>query len=383
MVSPSNAPSVADTDEHLVAAEAASDDGLVAGELAQPQGEPCASCGCPVEPNDKFCPACGAPHVVAEAEEKKQTAETTVKKYFHCKTCGANVAIDPQELSYVCPFCDSTYVVEYSPEVTGRQLPEFVIPFRVSPEDAMQKFREWIKGNAWYRPGDLKMAQIEDKLRGVYLPFWSFSMLAQSRWKASIGEYWYETETYTTMENGKMVTKTRRVQRTEWWPLDGNHHQYYSGYMISASKGLSQADADRIKPFSALAAKRYEPYYLAGWAAEEYQMSVEEAKQVCYQEFYREEQSNIKRFLPGDTSRDLEVHTNFSYENSDLYLLPIYLLTYRYNDKVYRFLVNGQNGLINGDKPLSWTRIGLAIGGGIALLILFVLFVLMLSYLFK
>ncbi|GAA4423823.1 zinc ribbon domain-containing protein [Bremerella cremea] len=372
-------PEVADHEDSLIASEVVSHDELVAAEIAQPHGEPCSSCGCPIEPGDKFCPACGAPHQVTVAEEKKTPDDVALKKYFHCQTCGANVSIDPQELSYVCPFCDSTYVVEYSPDVSGRQLPEFVIPFRVTQEMAMEKFRAWIKGNAWYRPGDLHMAEIEDKLRGVYLPFWSFSMLAQSIWNASIGEYWYETETYTTMENGKMVTKTRRVQRTEWWPLSGKHHQYYSGYMISASKGLSQADADRIKPFSPLAAKRYQPYFLAGWAAEEYQMEIEDAKKICYEEFYRRERGNITRFLPGDTSREVNVHTEFSFEHSDLYLLPIYLLTYRYKDQVYRFLVNGQTGLINGDKPVSWTRIGAAIGAGVFAVVAIIILVMLLS----
>ena len=32
-------------------------------------------------------------------------------------------------------------------------------------------------------------------------------------------------------------------------------------------------------------------------------------------------------------------------------LLPIYLLTYRYRDKIYRFLINGQTGKMAGDKP--------------------------------
>lgn len=364
-----------DTDEEpLIQAEVPSDDPLVDAEVLQPQGEPCESCGCPVDPNDQFCPACGTPHEV----KAKETPET-LKKYFHCETCGANVSIEARELSYVCPFCDSTYVVEYAPDRRGRQLPEFVIAFRITPDEAMQRFRRWIKENSWYRPGDLHLSKIEDRLRGVYLPFWSFSMLAQSRWSASIGEYWYKTETYTTFENGKSVTKTRRVRKTEWWPLSGRHHKYYSGYMISASRGLKQEDADRIKPFSLLAAKRYQPYFLAGWAAEEYSVEIEEAKQICHQEFYRRERSNITGFLPGDTSRNLQVQTEFSHENSDLYMLPIYLLTYRYHDQIYRFLVNGQTGRIAGDKPVSWTRIGIATAVGIAVVVLVGLAIFMLA----
>ena len=366
------------TNEELIAAEAVSAEGLVASEVVPPQGEPCPSCGCPLEPDDHFCPACGTPHEVI-AQVTQPSPEPELKKYFHCETCGANVSIEAKELSYVCPFCDSTYVVQYSPDSTGRQLPEFVIPFRVTPQQAMEKFRHWIRQNDWYRPGDLHASRIEDKLRGVYLPFWSFSMLAQSDWSATIGEYWYKTETYTTMENGKLVTKTRRVRETEWWPLRGRHHQYYSGYMVSASRGLKQTDADRIKPFSVLAAKRYEPYFLAGWAAEEYSVEIEEAQTICREAFYQWERSNVAAFLPGDTSREVAVQTEFSHENSDLYMLPIYLLTYRYQDQIYRFLVNGQNGTVAGDKPVSWKRIWAAIGVGAAIVAVLLLIILFLA----
>ena len=126
---------------------------------------------------------------------------------------------------------------------------------------------------------------------------------------------------------------------------------------MSGSSGLSQRDAERIKPFNLPALKRYEPYYLAGWFAEEYSVSRDESLAICQQEFYRREQNNVAGFLPGDTHRGLQVSTEFNDINSDLCLLPVYVLSYRYRDKLYRFLINGQTGKCAGDKPLSWKRI--------------------------
>lgn len=285
------------------------------------------------------------------------------QKFLRCENCGAEVAIDPDQRSYTCTFCDSNYVVEFTPDLSRRQTPEFVIGFAITPEQAMERFRQWLGRNPWFRPSDLKSSTIADKLKGVYLPFWSFSMLARSRWSAAIGEHWYRTETYTTRENGKTVTKTRRVQETEWWNLSGRHHQYYSGYLISGSRGLSQPDAMRIQPFHLAALKRYEPYFLAGWMSEEYSVEREAAVEVCKNEFFCREQNNIQAFLPGDTSRDLRVETSFDDVNSDLILLPIYLLSYRYRDKLYRFMMNGQTGKVAGNKPVSWIKIMLAVVG--------------------
>lgn len=325
----------------------------------------CEQCGGPVETMDRFCGACGAEQPVMAT-----VIESPVRqKFLRCENCGAEVAIDPDQRSYTCTFCDSNYVVEFTPDQSHRQAPEFVIGFAITPEQAMERFRQWLGRSAWFRPSDLKYSSIADKLKGVYLPFWSFSMLARSRWAVSIGEHWYRTETYTTVENGKTVTKTRTVQETEWWNLDGQHHQYYSGYLISGSRGLGQTDAVQIQPFHLAAAKRYEPYFLAGWLSEEYSIEREAALEVSQKAFFRREHDNIEAFLPGDTFRDLHVETSFEEVNSDLVLLPVYLLNYRYRNKLYRFLMNGQTGKVAGSKPMSWQKVVLTVLGAVVLAI--------------
>lgn len=360
-------------------ADVSDDPDLVDSNIAPPHGIPCTACGCPIEPLDKFCPACGTSAVV-EATVVTDTPEPPEQKHFRCENCGSEVATDPEQRSYVCPFCDSTYVVEFSPIQTNRQDPEFVIGFSVTADDAREMFGKWIRENGWFQPGDLKDQASLEKLKGVYLPFWSFSMLAESEWSANIGEYWYRTETYTTRDSkGRTVTKTRRVRETEWWPLDGRHHRYYSGFMVSASRGLPQRDAESIKPFNLPALKRYEPFYLAGWLCEEYSVEKDQALGVCQQEFHRREQSNITQFLPGDTSRSLQVSTIFSNVNSDLCLLPIYILSYHYGEEVYRFLVNGQTGKHAGTKPTSQKRVWGAIGAVAALVLLIVAVVMLLA----
>jgi len=365
----------------------------VDAESHAPTGTPCDACGTPIESLDKFCPACGTtnPRYTPPARGAAATTQRPIEaelvvvdepaqKHFRCDNCGSEMTADPQQRSYVCPFCDSTYVVEFSPNLTGRQRPEFVIGFTITPEQALAEFHKWLRQNSWFRPGDLAQAKIADRLKGIYLPFWSFSMLAQSTWRASIGEYWYRTETYTTTDSkGNRVTRTRQVRETEWFPLAGRHHRYYSGYLVSGSKGLPQGQAQRVMPFQLPALKRYEPYFLAGWLSEEYSVEREQALQLCQQEFYQREQQNIAAFLPGDTHSGLEASTTFDHINSDLILLPVYLLTYRYQDKLYRFLLNGQTGKMEGDKPVSWHRIGTVIGVCLAVIALIALIVWLLS----
>ncbi len=338
--------------------------------VAAPRGVPCRACGCPVEPGDRFCPACGTSQAVPAAHVEQESQSL----FFRCQNCGSEMRADPRQRSYICPFCDSTYVVEFSPAATGRQPPEFVIGFAVTPDQARDKFFEWIRRNAWFRPRDLRTAHVAEKQRGIYLPFWTFSMLAESQWVAQIGEYWYRTETYVTTDSkGNRVSRTRQVRETQWWPLSGRRHRFYSGYLVSGSRGLPQREADKLLPFQLPALKRYQPYFLAGWLCEEYSVARDDALAICQQEFLRREQAAVAAFMPGDEHRVLDVRTQFSQVNSDLCLLPVYLLTYRYKDRLYRFLINGQTGKVAGEKPVSWARVCVAIGGGVAALVVLAL----------
>lgn len=350
---------------------------IIDAEIAAPAGLPCPACGTPIEPLDKFCPACGTTNPAAGARPGTAAAgDSPLTRHLQCKGCGAQIATDLTQRSFVCPFCDSTVVVEYAPDLTGRQSPEFVIGFTVTPEQAQARFKAWLRENHWFRPGDLSTASVADKMRGIYLPFWSFSMLIQSQWQAQIGEYWYRTETYTTTDSkGRVTTHTRQVRETEWWPLAGRHHRYYSGYLVSGSRGLPQREALGIQPFQLPALRRYEAWYLAGWLAEEYSIARDEALALCRQEFQRQENANVAAFLPGDTHSGLAVQSQFSQINSDLCLLPIYIVSYRYRDKLYRFLLNGQTGKMAGDKPLSTTRITIAVCIILAIILLIALFI--------
>ena len=379
-------------DREIVQAQLVDDDGFphvveaeLVSETSQPHvGPPCPACGAPREGNNKFCVACGTPLETPQtpgvvAGESGSSATALPKHTFQCKNCGSEVATSVDQRSYICPFCDSSYVVEL-PKERGRQRPEFVIGFAITSADAKQKFFDWIKSNSWFRPGDLAQKAIAEKQRGVYLPFWHFSMQAHSHWSANIGEYWYRTETYTTRDsNGKTVTRTRQVQETEWFPLRGQHHRYYYGYLVPATKGISREEARDIQPFQLSALARYRPYYLAGWMAEEYSIAMDAAMEQCKAEFERRQQNEVQRFLPGDTSSGLSVQTEFDVGGSDLILLPVHVLSYRYHDTLYHFLVNGQTGKVVGTKPVSAARITTAIVVALLMIAIIVVTVLLLN----
>ena len=377
---------------------------------------PCYACGTPRQIGSRFCVSCGIPFETPnqfgpdgnsiqaipaqKADRSARTAngplpESTemsshggisvesqdmdpnaALRSFRCESCGSEVDVPGDQRSLRCPFCDSAYVAELPLEQRTCQRPEFIIGFEVSREKALDLFFQWIGKNSFFRPGDLVRKAATEKQQGVYIPFWHFSMIAMSQWSAQIGEHWYRTETYTVKNaEGKSETRTRTVQETEWWPLSGVYRKYYSGYMVSASKGLPQQEALAIQPYRLNTMMRYRPMYLAGWLSEEYSISREVALATTQQEFRNRERNAISRFLPGDVQSGLSVETDLEVGGSDLVLLPVHVLSYRYGDRVYRFLVNGQTGKMVGEKPWSGSRIALFVFAIILLIVVAVVLI--------
>ena len=42
-------------------------------------------------------------------------------------------------------------------------------------------------------------------------------------------------------------------------------------------------------------------------------------------------------------------------------LFPVWIASYRYKDKVYHFLINGQTGEVQGEAPISWIKVALVV----------------------
>ncbi|MFO0960803.1 MAG: hypothetical protein U0800_25765 [Isosphaeraceae bacterium] len=171
-------------------------------EVHAPPSQRCPSCTGPIESVDAFCPSCGAALKPAgaprgEAPAEAPPVEATLKRAFRCESCGAQVHCEPDSRSTACPFCAAPYVLEIDPSTTGQQDPEFVLGFAVAPDEAEKIYRQWVAHGGIFRPGDLAARAQADGLKGIYLPFWSFSCRADSTWSARIGEHWYRTVTYT------------------------------------------------------------------------------------------------------------------------------------------------------------------------------------------
>lgn len=277
-------------------------------------------------------------------------------KTFHCNGCGANTAVEPGTTRFVCPFCASENVNAEAHESRVVR-PAGVLPFLIAKPQAMDKFKEWIR-KGFFAPNNLKRLAKLDGLRSVYLPFWTYDADTESAWTADAGYYYYESEYYTDKE-GK--TQERRVRKTRWVPASGYYAHDFNDVLVLGSQGLTQNFVERIYPFELKDVVNYDSRYMLGHDSEVYQRDVHEGFDVASDIMDAEIRSAIVRRIPGDTYRNLHVNTRKSAITFKHILLPIWIAAYKYNGKLFQFLVNGQTGKISGKKPVSFWKVAMLV----------------------
>ncbi|MDP6959814.1 MAG: hypothetical protein QF645_13495, partial [Planctomycetota bacterium] len=292
------------------------------------------------------------PAEIEELDFQKVLAEVSLEeespsqKVVKCGDCGAESTLDPNVTSDECPFCGSPVVVQEGSEKKIR--PKSLLPFKVEQKEAGDLFRKWLVG-LWFAPNKLKHLARRDKpLDGMYIPYWTYDSNTTSYYTGERGVDYYTTETYTDSEGN---TRTRQVRRTRWYSVSGCVWNSFDDVLVLASNSLPRKYADELEPWDLKNLTGYSEDYLPGFRTESYQVDLEEgfgrAKEIMDSSI----RSSIRRDIGGDHQRIHSVSTQYDDITFKHILLPIWISAYRYNQKPYRFLVNGRTGEVQGERP--------------------------------
>ncbi len=287
--------------------------------------------------------------------------DARVSTTLECQTCGAALAVEAHQRTAKCVYCASPSIVQRPPS-PDRPDPTFVLGFVVPPERALETARRWIK-KPWLAPEAFRRA-VPDEIRGLYLPAYVYSAAAFSDYSAQIGENYTVTETYTTTDSkGRTVTRTRTRVETEWRSLSGRYATYVHDRVVTASRGIPNAELEAIEPFDLRALHRYTPKMISGWLAEEASLAQAECLAMARSEAVDAVGRMLGPFMPGDKHRNLTHRTWLEQEHLALTLLPIWVLAVRYapDKPLVRLLVNGQTGAVYGKAPRSGLKIALLV----------------------
>ena len=286
----------------------------------------------------------------------------TKKKVVACKACGASIIYDATQLADKCPYCESNHVMVNEDDETVP--PDGISPFKVTADQAATFFRTWIS-KKWFIPNVVRDHAKPECMKGVYLPFWTFDSQTKARYK---GEYGVPKKT-------KSRKKDNESQQLKWFPVQGNYSEFFDDFPVPATSKHGNDFTTGIGPFLTESSVPYKPQYASGFLAERYDIDAETAWKTGDKEI-REEivehiKSDIKREKGAVDVRISKIEYSLEKPACKYLLLPMYLATYKYENKVYHFAVNGDTGTYDGTTPLSWMKAILAILAVLAIGLIF------------
>ena len=135
--------------------------------------------------------------------------------------------------------------------------------------------------------------------------------------------------------------------------------------MVYASKKTANADIERVSKFEFKDLREYSPELVAGFAAQRYSMGLDEGwekAKILIDKVLKDHLSKkLRSKYNADRVDSIRLATSFDKITYKYILAPIWMSNFKYNDKVYSFVVNGQTGKISGKSPISPWRVAIAV----------------------
>jgi predicted RNA-binding Zn-ribbon protein involved in translation (DUF1610 family) len=335
---------------------------------------PCEACGADLRyqpgATELVCDHCGhrqaiegmapAPGKILEIDylaalKGLDVAETEVTRVTTCPNCAAQVEFDPAVHATECPFCATPVVAD-----TGESRhikPKGVLPFALDERTAKQAMTDWL-GRLWFAPNGLQQyARKGRRLEGIYVPFWTYDAQTKSSYSGQRGTVYYVTE--SRMRDGKM--ESVQVQKVRWTPVSGRVARFFDDVLVLASRSLPRDLTDALEPWDLSEMTPYTPEILAGFRAEAYTVELPEGLDTARAYMDRVILRDVKFDIGGDRQQVHRVDTDVSAVTFKHVLLPVWIAAYKYRGKTYRFVVNGQTGKVQGERPWSAWKIAGAV----------------------
>ena len=269
------------------------------------------------------CNNCAGTFQAEEMYSVKDSDEMMDLDIYACTTCGAELAVNNVEASTFCAYCGQPTVV-FS-RVSRRLKPAYIIPFQIDKDEAEMKIREKLH-RGFFVPGKIKKLEV-DRLCGIYVPFWLFDIYCHKKQIIRSGD-----------DKAKYFFREGEVR--------------FKNIPVDASQQLINESSQRLEPFDFSRLREFNAAYMSGFYADCYDVSYEEASKCASS---RAEELYDEEILGTVEGKHLKIYDSKSVvkELKNVYIMfPVWFLTFRYKEKPYTFLINGQSGKIIGAVPV-------------------------------
>ncbi len=285
----------------------------------------CEYCGSKIDV-DAFREGEGPKFIDIEEVKEAVGEESVTYNAYACSECGATITSPSTQFSTFCAFCGQNSVA-FSKKMEAK-VPDKLIPFKVDKNQAIEIIKkQLLKG--MFVPKGMKKFELE-RVIGLYVPF---DLLDADM---SL----YQTREY---KSGKNHVKKKRETKFKFHNLP-----------VDTSRKLNDTTSGWLDPYDMKELRDYGPAYMAGYFAD---VSDEDNQYQLDSKYYHRanEISNLA-ISSHSGGRLIDEICAFDIKRQTKAMLPVWMMTLRYNDTPYTFMVNGQTGKAVGASPIDKKR---------------------------
>ena len=260
-------------------------------------------------------------------------------KAYCCPSCGAELLCDATTAATSCPYCGNPSVIPG--QFSGVLRPDFVLPFKLSKEDAIKALKKHYRKKPLL-PSTFSKSNHLEEVKGVYVPFWLFDSDAdaQLRFTATRTRCWSDSK-YDYTETNYYSVRRDGTLGFDAVPVDG-------------SSKIEDDLMESIEPFAMQDAIPFQTAYLAGYVADKYDVSAEDSIERANKRIRRSTEETFQQTVTGYDSVKVDNSSIQLHGGKAKYaLFPVWLLSTSWRGENYLFAMNGQTGKFVGDLPVD------------------------------
>ncbi len=319
----------------------------------------CKNCGGPLifkgDVNKMVCEFCDSQFDMSEFKDDErvreetsdwsQTAGATMAageagmNEYACNTCGAVMVAEENVGATECPYCGNPLVIKDTFE--GMNLPDGLIPFAVDKKSAQDALKNYYSGKKLLPKGFIDNNRM-DNINGVYVPFWLFDCDVEgSVFYKATKERKYNKGQEEWKEIKDFAVSRAAGMKFEKVPADG-------------AKEMNDAYMDSLEPYDYSKITAYNAAYMSGYVASKYDEDANAVKGRVDDRIRTTAKAEIRKTVEGYDSVS-EQASDIDIKNGKISycMIPVWMLTTRYNGEAYTFAMNGQTGKVTGDLPVD------------------------------
>jgi len=299
-------------------------------------------------------------HTGAADITEPHNTQVTIK----CQGCGAQVVVDVNEtMTTRCHWCRQVLSVEH--QIPNGAVPDIVLPFLLSKEQAQKSIEEFVKKRAFFANRRFKREFTTANILGVYLPYMVVDTNAHNDIRGQAG---HVVRTYTRGSGDKKQT----YYDIDLYNIGRDFDVAISGLTVEASSSKRKVDAsantnniiNAIMPFDIQNALPYSGNYLKGFTSERRDTNIDDLRPLVDAQV-----RDIARFKANEAAANYDA--GIRWENQDLdtrgtqwrsAYLPVWLYSYQEvkgnGTKLLHYVaVNARTGETMGSVPVDFKRL--------------------------